>query len=159
MTGVSAGTAAKSVAVLPFVNVGGDTANEYFADGLTEDLAAALAHTGKLRVAARSSSFAFKGKTPTPAEVAKQLNVSTIVEGSVQRAGGRLKVRASLVNAADGLTTWSDTYEQQLFLEASTDADSDVSRVSLGVRDSRRRRTANRARVFGNHRRVARTIR
>jgi serine/threonine-protein kinase len=108
----ASGLATKSVAVLPFVNVGGDTANEYFADGLTEDLASALARTDRLRVAARSSSFAYKGKTPTPAEVGKQLNVGTVVEGSVQRAGGRLKVRASLVNAADGLTMWSDTYER-----------------------------------------------
>jgi serine/threonine-protein kinase len=106
------GAGTRSVAVLPFANVGGDTANEYFADGLTEDLAAALMHTGKLRVAARSSSFAFKGKNPVPSDVGKQLNVGTMVEGSVQRAAGRVKVRASLINASDGLTLWSDTYER-----------------------------------------------
>lgn len=102
----------KSVAVLPFVNVGGDTTNEYFADGLTDDLSAALQRTGQVRVAARSSAFAFKGKNPQPADVAKRLNVGTVVEGSVQRAGGRIKVRASLINAADGLSLWSDTYER-----------------------------------------------
>ena len=103
----------KSVAVLPFANVAGDTANEYFADGLTDDLSAALQRTGQVRVAARSSAFAFKGKNPQPADVAKQLNVGTVVEGSVQRAGGRIKVRASLINTADGLSLWSDTYERE----------------------------------------------
>lgn len=103
--------AGNSVAVLPFVNVGGDTANEFFADGMTDDLANALAKVPGLRVAARSSSFTFKGKNVTAKEVGGQLNVATILEGTVRRAGGRLRVTAELINADDGLTVWSDSYE------------------------------------------------
>ena len=101
-----------SVAVLPFVNVGGDTANAYFADGLTDDLASALARTGKLRVAARSSAYSFKGRNVPPADVGHQLHVGVIVEGSVQRVNGHVKVIASLVSVTDGLTLWTNVYER-----------------------------------------------
>ncbi|CAN5872806.1 hypothetical protein BH11GEM2_BH11GEM2_06810 [soil metagenome] len=104
--------AAPSVAVMPFVNVGGDTTNAYFADGLTDDLASALSRTGKLRVAARSSAYSFKGKNALPADVGTQLHVGAIVEGSVQRVNGRVKVIASLVSVTDGITLWTNAYER-----------------------------------------------
>jgi TolB-like protein/Tfp pilus assembly protein PilF len=114
--GASTGTAAgeKSVAVLPFVNIGGDTATEYFADGMTEELIATLGKAEGLKVAARTSSFAFKGKSENVAEIGRRLNVGTVVEGSVRRAGGRLRVSAQLVSAADGYQLWSETYDREL---------------------------------------------
>lgn len=102
----------KFIAVLPFVNVGADTANEIFADGITDDLASALARIPGLRVAARSSAFSFKGKTTDAKEVGAKLGVGALLEGTVRRAGGRLRVTADLVNATDGLSLWSESYER-----------------------------------------------
>ncbi|MGQ0812884.1 MAG: hypothetical protein ACT4O1_00255 [Gemmatimonadota bacterium] len=99
----------RSIAVLPFANFSDDAANEYFSDGMTEELINALANVPGLRVAARTSSFAFKGEKANIAEVAQRLNVGTVVEGSVRRAGGRIKVTAQLINAADGFHLWSNT--------------------------------------------------
>jgi eukaryotic-like serine/threonine-protein kinase len=106
--------AAKSVAVLPLVNVGGDPTEEYFSDGMTDELTSALGKIPGLRVAARSSAFTFKGKTADAREVGEKLRVATVLEGSVRRAGQRLRVTAQLVNATDGLALWSETYEREL---------------------------------------------
>jgi len=101
-----------SVAVLPLANVGGDPAQEYFADGMTDELASALAKVEGLRVAARSSAYAFKGANIDLHDVVEKLHVQRVIEGSVRRAGSRLRISAQLINVADGLTLWSDTYER-----------------------------------------------
>jgi serine/threonine-protein kinase len=103
-----------SVAVLPLVNVGGDTATEYFSDGMTDDLANALGKLPGLRVASRTSAYAFKGrKDASVATIGRNLNVQAILEGTVRRAGDRLRVTAQLTKVADGLTLWSDQYDRQ----------------------------------------------
>jgi TolB-like protein/tRNA A-37 threonylcarbamoyl transferase component Bud32/Flp pilus assembly protein TadD len=101
-----------SVAVLPFANVGGDPKQEYFADGMTDELASAIAKVEGLRVAARSSAFAFKGASVDMHDVAAKLHVQRVIEGSVRREGTRLRISAQLVNVADALTLWSETYER-----------------------------------------------
>jgi serine/threonine-protein kinase len=105
---------AASVAVLPFTNLSSEPDNEYFSDGITEELITALGKVGGMRVAARSSSFAFKGKNADFREVAEKLNVATVLEGSVRKAGQRLRVSVQLVKAADGYQLWSDTYDGKL---------------------------------------------
>ena len=103
-----------SVAVLPLVNVGGDTANDYFSDGMTDELANALGKLPGLRVASRTSTYAFKGKTGTSVgDIGRALHVQAVLEGTVRRAGDRLRVSAQLTNVSDGLALWSDTYERQ----------------------------------------------
>ena len=103
-----------SVAVLPLVNVGGDTANDYFSDGMTDELANALGKLPGLRVASRTSTYAFKGKTGTNVgDIGRVLHVQAVLEGTVRRAGDRLRVSAQLTNVSDGLALWSDTYERQ----------------------------------------------
>jgi serine/threonine protein kinase/tetratricopeptide (TPR) repeat protein len=104
----------KSIAVLPFANMSDDKENEYFSDGLSEELLNLLSKVPDLRVAARTSSFHFKGHTGDVSDVARQLNVATILEGSVRRAGNRVRVTAQLVNASDGFPLWSETYDRQL---------------------------------------------
>jgi TolB-like protein len=105
---------AQSVAVLPFVNLSGDTAYEYFSDGMTEELIDALVQVPGLQVPARTSAFVFKGKTGDIREIGRRLNVSTVVEGSVRRSGTRLRVAAQLIKVADGYHLWSATYEREL---------------------------------------------
>ncbi len=104
----------RSLAVLPFVNMSGDPENEYFSDGLTEELLNVLAQVDGLRVAARTSSFRFKGQAGDMAEIASQLKVSHLLEGSVRRAGDRVRITAQLINPADGFHLWSQTYDRQL---------------------------------------------
>ncbi|MEE8146593.1 MAG: protein kinase [Longimicrobiales bacterium] len=103
-----------SIAVLPFANMSTDPENEYFCDGITEDIINALTRLKGLRVMARTSSFSFKGTNPEIAEVAAKLNVATILEGSVRRAGNRLRVTAQLVNAADSYQIWSERFDRDL---------------------------------------------
>jgi len=103
-----------SVAVLPFANVGKDTATEYFADGMADELTTALARVPGLKVAARSSAFTFRDQTVGAQHVGKTLHVGNVLEGSVRREGGRLRVTAQLVNTASGLAVWSDSYEREL---------------------------------------------
>ncbi|MGQ0812879.1 MAG: tetratricopeptide repeat protein [Gemmatimonadota bacterium] len=103
-----------SIAVLPFVNMSDDRANEYFSDGVTEELIDALAQIPGLRVAARTSAFSFKGKNVPVDEIAQRLRVATVLEGSVRKAGNRLRITAQLVNATDGYHLWSKTYEREL---------------------------------------------
>ena len=100
-----------SVAVLPFVNMSSDEDNEYFSDGLTDTLLHMLAQHPELKVAARTSSFAFKNQDRTIVEIAKLLGVAHVLEGSVQRVGDRVRVTAQLIRADDGFHVWSETYD------------------------------------------------
>ena len=103
-----------SIAVLPFVNLSADPANEYFSDGLSEELLNSLAQVPGLKVAARTSSFAFKNKNVDLKEVAAQLGVRSLLEGSVRRQGQRIRITAQLINAADNYHLWSETYDREL---------------------------------------------
>ena len=102
----------ESVAVLPFVNMTGDEDNDYFSDGLTETLLHMLTQIPDLQVAARTSSFAFKGQNKTALEIAAALNVAHILEGSVQLAGNRVRITAQLIRAEDGFHVWSSSFDR-----------------------------------------------
>ena len=101
------------MAVLPFVNTSGDPQDEYFSDGLTDELAHALAHVPGLRLASRTSTYAFKGKSVAAAEIGKALGVDALVEGTVRRAGDRLRVTTQLVSATNGNVLWDSVYESR----------------------------------------------
>ena len=105
---------APSLAVLPFRNMSSDAENEYFSDGLAEELINALTRVEGLKVASRTSAFAFKGKNEDVRRIGEQLNVRTVLEGSVRKAGNRLRISAQLVNVADGYHLWSETYDREL---------------------------------------------
>jgi TolB-like protein len=107
-------SAAKSVAVLPFTNMSNDPENEYFTDGMAEEIINALNKVQSLRVAARTSSFAFKGKNEDVGEIGRKLKVSTVLEGSVRKMGNRLRITAQLVNVADGYHLWSERYDREM---------------------------------------------
>ncbi|HZI40403.1 MAG TPA: protein kinase [Gemmatimonadaceae bacterium] len=109
----AAPAAAKSIAVLPLVNIGGDTSDVYFAEGMTAQVTTALSKLRGLRVAARTAASSARDKYNTPDEIGKALNVSMLLEGTVQRESGRLRVTARLINIADGATLWSDMFERQ----------------------------------------------
>jgi adenylate cyclase len=100
--------------VLPFVNMSADAENEYFCDGLSEELLNLLAKIDDLRVAARTSAFSFKGRDTDVREIGRKLNVSTVLEGSVRKAGSRLRINAQLVNVTDGYRLWSERYDRQM---------------------------------------------
>jgi len=102
-----------AIAVLPFVNQSGNADDEYFSDGMTDELASALMKVQGLRVAARSSAFTFKGKNTDARVVGSALHVASVVEGTVRRAGSKLRVTVQLVNTTDGLAIWSDRYERE----------------------------------------------
>ena len=110
---VKAGTG-KSIAVLPFINMSADPENEYFSDGISEEILNALTHVDGLRVTARSSSFSFKGKNEDVRQIGKALGVNTVLEGSVRRAGKRIRINAQLVNTADGYHIWSEVYDSDI---------------------------------------------
>jgi adenylate cyclase len=118
---------APSLVVLPFVNMSADEDQEYFSDGLTEELLNALVAVRGLRVAARTSSFAFKGQNVPVDEVARRLNVSHVLEGSVRRSGERLRITAQLISAADGFHLWSQTYDRNV--EDVFDVQEEISRA------------------------------
>ena len=103
----------KSIAVLPFVNMSADKDNEYFSDGITEEILNALARTPGLRVAARTSAFSFKGKNETVQHIGEMLKVGVVLEGSVRREGKQLRITAQLINVADGFHLWSDTFDRK----------------------------------------------
>jgi TolB-like protein/Tfp pilus assembly protein PilF len=103
-----------SIAVLPFTNLSADPENEYFCDGLAEEMLNALAKIDQLKVAARTSTFSFKGKSAPIIEIAKALNVNTILEGSVRKSGNRMRITAQLINAADGYHLWSERYDREM---------------------------------------------
>ncbi len=104
----------ESVAVLPFVNMSGDPENEYFSDGLTETLLHMLAQLQDLKVSARTSSFAFKGQNTDIRDIAEQLGVAHVLEGSVQKSGNMVRITAQLIRADDGFHVWSQSYDRQL---------------------------------------------
>ena len=104
----------KSVAVLPLVNTSGDPSNEYFSDGLSEELIAVLAKIPDLKVIGRSSSFLFKGKSGDSGAIGQKLGVAHLIEGSVRKQGDRVRIVAELINAADGRSIWSETYDREL---------------------------------------------
>jgi TolB-like protein/Flp pilus assembly protein TadD len=103
-----------SIAVLPFVNMSGDKEQDYFSDGLTEELLNALARINELQVAARTSAFSFKDKDVNVGTIARQLNVASILEGSVRRSGNTVRITAQLINAVTGFHLWSETYDRDL---------------------------------------------
>jgi TolB-like protein len=103
-----------SIAVLPFVNMSGDPGKEYFSDGVSEELLNDLANAPNLRVAARTSSFAFKGRSEDVRTIARALNVSTVMEGSVREDGEEVRITAQLVSATNGYHIWSKTYDRNL---------------------------------------------
>jgi adenylate cyclase len=107
-------TDARSLAVLPFVNMSGDAANEYFSDGISEEILNVLARTPELHVAARTSSFSFKGKTLEVPEIARELNVRMVLEGSVRKQDDRVRITTQLIDAKSGFHVWSQTYDRKL---------------------------------------------
>jgi eukaryotic-like serine/threonine-protein kinase len=104
----------RSIAVLPFANMSADTANEYFSDGIAEEIINALTQLPHLRVAARTSTFSFKGRTADLRAIGEQLNVSTVLQGSVRKAGGRLRITVQLVDVVGGYHLWSERYDREL---------------------------------------------
>ncbi len=110
----AAGISEKSIAVLPFVDMSEKHDEEYFADGLSEELIDHLTHNADLRVIARTSSFAFKGKNEDMRSIATQLGVAHLLEGSVRKAGGELRITAQLIRASDGVHLWSEIYDRKL---------------------------------------------
>jgi TolB-like protein len=104
----------KSIAVLPFFNMSNDTEQEYFSDGITEEILNALAQVKDLHVAGRTSSFHFKNKNYDLRKIGQKLNVQTVLEGSVRRNGGKLRITAQLINVEDGFHIWSEKYDRDL---------------------------------------------
>jgi TolB-like protein/Flp pilus assembly protein TadD len=109
-----AGTSHNSVAVLPFINMSADPDNEYFSDGIAEEILNVLAHIPELKVAARTSAFAFKGSNVNISEIARELKVNNVLEGSVRKSGNQVRVTAQLIKADDGYHLWSQTYDREL---------------------------------------------
>lgn len=144
------GAVIRTIAVLPFVNMSSDQEQEWFSDGLTEELLNALARTPDLLVTARTSSFKFKGSTEDVPTIAKALGVAHILEGSVRRGGDQLRVTAQLIRASDGFHLWSQTYDRNpedviaiqeeiaieiaTALETAMDPDALARMVSAGTR-------------------------
>ncbi len=111
---VSSASSTNSIAVLPFINISGDEENEFFSDGVSEEILNVLARVPELKVAARTSAFAFKGTNQTISAIAEELNVNHVLEGSVRKAGNRVRVTSQLVKADDGFQLWSATYDREL---------------------------------------------
>ena len=114
LNAVATPNAEVSIAVLPFLSLSADPDNEIFADGMCEEIISSLARIKSLRVIARTSSFSFKGKHVDLRVIGKQLNVRTVLEGSVRKSGNRLRITVQLVNAADGYHLWSETYDREM---------------------------------------------
>ncbi|HUH32375.1 MAG TPA: tetratricopeptide repeat protein, partial [Daejeonella sp.] len=104
----------KSIAVLPFVNMSNDPEQEYFSDGMAEEILSSLAHVKDLKVAGRTSSFQFKGKNIDLRIVGEELGVSTVLEGSVRKQGNRLRITTQLINVEDGFHIWSERYDREM---------------------------------------------
>ena len=125
-----------SIAVLPFVNMSGDKEQEYFSDGLTEELLNSLAEINELQVAARTSAFSFKGTNTDIGTIARKLNVGAVLEGSVRRSGNTVRITTQLINAVTGYHLWSHTYDRDvgdvLKLEAEI-ADSVASALKVSL--------------------------
>ena len=103
-----------SVCVLPFVNMSGETEQEYFSDGISEDITTDLSKVSALEVVARNTAFAYKGQNPNVQEVAKELSVSHVLEGSVRKAGNRIRINAQLIDGSTGKHLWADRYDRDL---------------------------------------------
>src|ERR1700723_581482 len=114
LTAIPTGAKHQSIVVLPFTKMSSDSENEFFADGITEEIINALSQISDLRVVARSSSFSFKGKHIDLRLIGEQLNVRTVLEGSVRKARNRLRITAQLVNVADGYHLWSQRYDREV---------------------------------------------
>ena len=114
LSGAASAVSTRSIAVLPFANMSADPENEFFSDGITEEIINALTQVAALSVAARTSAFAFKGRHEDIGEIGRKLKVGTILEGSVRKAGNRLRVTAQLIKVADGYHLWSERYDRQL---------------------------------------------
>ena len=104
----------KSIAVLPFVNMSNDPEQDYFSDGMAEEILSSLAHLADLKVAGRTSSFQFKGKNVDLRTVGEELGVSTVLEGSIRKQGNRLRITTQLINVADGFHIWSERYDRTI---------------------------------------------
>ena len=104
----------KSIAVLPFVNMSNDTEQEYFSDGITEEILNSLAHVKDLKVAGRTSSFHYKGKNIDLRKIGTQLNVHHVLEGSVRKQGNKLRITAQLINVENGFNIWSERYDREM---------------------------------------------
>lgn len=136
------GNKPKSIAVLPFVNMSADPENEYFSDGVAEEIINALTKVRALRVASRTSAFAFKGKKLDIRKVGEQLSVGTILEGSVRKVGNQLRVTAQLIDIADGYHLWSERYDRQLddvFVIQDEIAENIVNALQVVLSDEERR--------------------
>jgi len=104
----------KTIAVLPFVNMSSNIENEYFSDGITEEIINALAKIEGIKVTSRTSSFFFKGKNQSITEIGKQLHVSTILEGSVRLSGKKIRITAQLIQVEEDFHFWSETWDRKL---------------------------------------------
>ena len=104
----------KSIAVLPFVNLSGDVENEYFSDGISEEILNLMVKLPQLRVASRTSSFIFKGKEVSIPTIAEELGVVTVLEGSVRKAGDQVRITAQLIDVSTDSHLWSETYDREL---------------------------------------------
>ena len=120
-----------SIAVLPFLNLSDDAANEYFSDGISEELLNLLSKVPQLRVVSRSTSFSFKGKDVAIPEIARQLNVAHVLEGSVRKAGDQVRISAQLVDAKTDSQIWSETYDRAL--EGVLNIQSDIGRAVVSA--------------------------
>jgi TolB-like protein/Tfp pilus assembly protein PilF len=131
---------APSIVVLPFANLSGDAGNDYFSDGLTEEIIGGLAAVPELRVVARTSAFQFKGRADDVRRIGRDLGVQTLLEGSVRKDGSRIRVTAQLVSVSDGFHLWSRSYDRELtgvfsIQEEITDAIVSALRIRLGSKD------------------------
>ncbi len=124
-----------SIAVLPFVNFSGDPANEYFSDGLTDEITDELARIKTMRVIARNSAFQFKGKAVDAREAGRRLNVTTLLEGRVSRDGDRVKIAVQLERVSDGTVIWSQIYERQMAGAFTVQADV-ASRIAQSLKSA-----------------------
>ena len=135
-----------SIAVLPFANMSADKENEYFSDGLAEEILNLLAKIPELKVIARTSSFAFRGKEQDIRRIGEALDVGTVLEGSVRRVGSRIRVTAQLINAIDGAHLWSERYDRELtdVFEVQDEIAAAIAgalKVKLGARSAAARHT------------------
>jgi eukaryotic-like serine/threonine-protein kinase len=136
-----------SIAVLPFVDMSPQKDQEYLCDGMTEDLITRLSNIKELKVPARTSAFMFKGKAPDMHDVGEKLKVQTALEGSVQKAGNRLRITAQLINIADGYHLWSDKYDREL-----KDVFAIQDEISSAIVEALRLRlTAQEKKIVGEH--------
>jgi TolB-like protein len=135
-----------SIAVLPFINMSDDPSNEYFSDGLSEEILNLLARIPELKVIARTSSFAFKGKNEDIRVIGEALGAKTVLEGSVRKAGDRVRITVQLIDVADGSHIWSDTYDRTMtdifeVQDDVADAIFDALQLHVGARPTRGRPT------------------